>query len=80
MNDRKRYIRLVTVIGLLPLALYASPLTLPAQEAGALGRQTLGRAYWHVFIAYAIGWVLVFGWLIAMARRLRRVEERLDKG
>lgn len=80
MNDLKRYIRLVTVVGLLLLALYASPLTLLAQEAGALGRQTLGRPYWHVFIAYAIAWVLVFGWLIAMARRLRRVEERLGKG
>lgn len=79
MNDLKRSIRLVTVIGLL-LAPYASPLTLLAQEAGALGRQTLGRPYWHVFIAYAIAWVLVFGWLIAIGRRLRSVEERLGKG
>ncbi len=80
MNDLKRSIRLVTVTGLLLLALYASPLTLLAQEAGALGRQTLGRPYWHVFIAYAIAWVLVFGWLMAIGRRLRRVEERLGKG
>ncbi len=80
MNDLKRYTRLVTVVGMLLLAVYASPLTLLAQEAGALGRQTLGRPYWHVFIAYAIAWVLVFGWLIAMAHRLRRVEERLGKG
>ena len=79
MNDLKQCIRLVTVIGLL-LALCASSLTLLAQEAGALGRQTLGRPYWHVFIAYAIAWVLVFGWLIAIGRRLRRVEERLGKG
>ena len=80
MNELKRCNRLVTVIGLLLLALYASPLTLLAQEAGALGRQTLGRPYWHVFIAYAIAWVLVFGWLMAIGRRLRRVEERLGKG
>ena len=80
MNDFKRYTQLVTVVGLLLLALYASPLTLLAQEAGALGRQTLGRPYWHVFIAYAIAWVLVFGWLISIARRLRRVEERLGEG
>ena len=79
MNDLKRSIRLVTVIGLLLLALYASPLTLLAQEAGALGRQTLGRPYWHVFIAYAIAWVLIFGWLMAIGSRLRRVEERLGK-
>jgi CcmD family protein len=80
MNDLKRYTRLVTVVGILLLVLYASPLTIMAQEAGALSRQTLGRPYWHVFIAYAIAWVLVFGWLIAMVRRLRRVEERLGKG
>ncbi len=80
MNDLKRYIRLVTVIGLLLLALYASPLTLLAQEAGALGQQTMGRPYWHVFIAYTVAWVLVFGWLVAIGRRLRRVEERLGNG
>jgi CcmD family protein len=42
-----------------------------------LGLQTLGRAYWHVFAAYAILWLLVFGWVISIVRRLRRVEERL---
>ncbi len=42
-----------------------------------LGRQTLGRAYWHVFAAYAVLWILVLGWVISIVRRLRRVEERL---
>ena len=77
MNDLKRYTRLVTVVGLLLLALYASPLTLLAQEAGALGRQTLGRPYWHVFIAYAIVIVMVLGWVVSIARRLARIEAQL---
>ena len=40
-----------------------------------LPSQTLGRAYWHVFAAYAIGWILVLGWVISIARRLARVEQ-----
>ncbi len=57
------------------LLLWASPVW--AQAGAALGRQTLGRAYWHVFVAYAIVWLLVLGWVISIVRRLRRVEERL---
>lgn len=37
------------------------------------------RPFWHVFVAYAIAWVLVLGWLISIARRLGRVEERLSR-
>jgi hypothetical protein len=59
---------------LAPLA--AGPLS---AQAEALGRQTLGRPYWHVFIAYAIGWVLILGWIVAVARRLGRVERSLQK-
>ncbi|MEE8148717.1 MAG: hypothetical protein V3T24_14005 [Longimicrobiales bacterium] len=40
-----------------------------------LASQTLGRAYWHVFAAYAIGWILVFAWVITIARRLASVEQ-----
>jgi CcmD family protein len=59
------------------LILLASPFDVSAQ-ATELGRQTLGRPYWHVFIAYAIAWVLIGGWVISIARRLARVERRLD--
>jgi len=55
----------------------AMPASAWAQSAAPLGSQTLGPAYWHVFLAYAIAWLLVLGWLIAMFRRLGRVEERL---
>ncbi len=57
------------------LFLQASPVW--AQAGTAVGQQTLGRAYWHVFAAYAIVWILVLGWVISIVRRLRRVEERL---
>lgn len=43
-----------------------------------LASQSL-RPYWHVFIAYSIAILLVFGWVISIARRLRDVEERLGK-
>ncbi len=48
-----------------------------AQAGTPLGTQTLGRAYWHVFAAYAVVWLLVLGWVISIVRRLRRIEERL---
>ena len=53
----------------------ASPLTGQAEQ---LREQTLGRPYWHVFLAYAITLLLVLGWVVSIARRLRRVENRLQ--
>ena len=47
-------------------------------QAENLASQTLGRPYWHFFLAYAIAWVFIFGWIISIARRLRRVETRLQ--
>ena len=58
------------------LVVLAVPAELAAQ-ATELGRQTLGRPYWHVFIAYALAWLLIGGWVISIARRLARVEKRL---
>lgn len=39
----------------------------------------LGRPYLHVFVAYVIAWALVLGWLVSIARRLARIERRLDE-
>jgi len=64
----------LAVLVMAPLAA-AGPL---AAHAEALGRQTLGRPYWHVFLAYAIGWALILGWVVSIARRLGRVERRLQ--
>jgi CcmD family protein len=35
------------------------------------------RAFWHVFIAYAITLVLLFGYALSIGARLARVERRL---
>ncbi len=75
MMDQKWFSRWTTALVLGVLLLQVSPVW--AQAGTALGLQTLGRAYWHVFAAYAILWLLVFGWVISIVRRLRRVEERL---
>lgn len=48
-----------------------------AFPGGGLAEQSL-RPYAFVFIAYAVLWVFVFGWLVAVARRLARLERRLD--
>ncbi len=37
------------------------------------------RAYWHVFIAYAIAIVMVLGWVVSIARRLARIEAQLGQ-
>lgn len=36
------------------------------------------RAYAHVFAAFAIAWVLLFGYVVFIARKFRRVEEQVD--
>lgn len=66
---------LAFVASLLPAVLLAGPL---AGQAETLGQQTLGRPYWHVFIAYAIAWILIFGWIVSIARRLGKVEKSLQ--
>jgi len=58
----------------------ASPGISFAQAAdNELARQTLGLPYWHVFIAYAVVWLLIAGWVISIARRLSEVEKRLGR-
>lgn len=37
------------------------------------------RHFWHVFVAYAVAWVIIAGWLWSIVRRLRRTEERLSR-
>ena len=45
-------------------------------EAGSVGGM---RAYWHVFIAYAIVIVAVLGWVVSIGRRLKDIQDRLGK-
>lgn len=35
------------------------------------------KPYWHVFAAYAVVIIIVGGWALSIARRLRDVERRL---
>lgn len=37
------------------------------------------RAYRFVFIAYALAWIFVFGWVVSVGRRLARLERRLGE-
>ncbi len=75
MMAQRWFCRWTTAFVLGVILLRASPAW--AQAGTALGSQTLGRGYWHVFAAYALVWILVLGWVISIVRRLRRVEERL---
>lgn len=36
------------------------------------------RAHWHVYIAFTIAWLLVFGYVISLARRFGRLERELN--
>ena len=35
------------------------------------------RAYAHVFASFAVAWVLLFGYVVFLARKFRRVEEQV---
>jgi CcmD family protein len=47
---------------------------MPGQGLGAQSMQP----YRFVFIAYAIAWLLVLGWIVSVARRLSRLSRRLE--
>ena len=68
----------VAAVVLLLVLAAVLPESIAAQEGG-FASQTLGRGYTHVFIAYAIAWVLVLGWALSIARRLAAVERELDR-
>jgi len=54
-------------------------LMVPAAVSGQGTSAPSFRPYFHVFVAYAIAWGLVLAWLITIARRLGRVEQRLAR-
>ncbi len=66
------------LFGLALVALAGAWDGLAAQNAN-LGAQRLGRPYLFVFLAYAIGWGLILGWIVSIARRLRSLERRIDR-
>lgn len=53
----------------------------PSAAGSSLPRYTPPRtlrAYAHVFIAFAVAWVLLFGYVVFLARKFRRVEEQVE--
>jgi CcmD family protein len=59
------------------LALDAAAVT--AQTSGAAAGVGGLRAYWHVFIAYAVVILLVLGWVVSIGRRLKDIQQRLGE-
>jgi CcmD family protein len=47
---------------------------LPAEAAPP---RTL-RAYWHVWIAFTLAWVLLFGYLVSVGRRFGKLEREVE--
>lgn len=64
------------VLSLLAFLLILPEASLAQGMGDAIASQNL-RGYTHMFIAYAIAWLLVVGWVISIARRLGRIEEAL---
>lgn len=72
-----------------PAAEAAPPQPAPAGEAAAAPLssglpervappRTL-RAHWHVFVAFALTWLLLFGYALSLGRRFTRVEAELRR-
>ena len=52
-----------------------------AQSAALPGTGLSGqslRPYGFVFLAYALAWLLVLGWVVTIARRMARLGKRLE--
>ncbi len=59
----------------------SAPSAAPSEGAAGLPRYTPPRtlrAYWHLFVAFAVAWVLVFGYTVSIARRFGRIERELE--
>ncbi|MGH7459378.1 MAG: CcmD family protein [Longimicrobiaceae bacterium] len=37
------------------------------------------RGYWHLFIAFALAWLILCGYLVALGRKLRRLEGEVSR-
>ncbi|MEX2581658.1 MAG: CcmD family protein [Gemmatimonadota bacterium] len=55
----------------------------PAQTGSPLPQQNATartmRAYWHVFIAFAVVWLLLFGYALTVGRRFGQLEEEVRR-
>ena len=37
------------------------------------------RAHWHVYVAFAVTWLLLFGYALSLGRRFGRLDEELER-
>lgn len=63
----------------------------PAMSAGTATQSPVGalpqrtpaertmRGYWHLFIAFAVTWLLLFGYVISLGRRFGSLERQLER-
>lgn len=61
------------------LALAAAAPALAQEGMPSAGSGQSLRPYQFVFLAYALAWLLVLGWVVAIARRLARLDKRLGR-
>lgn len=65
--------------GLVLLAALAASLVFSAPLIAQVGTEVLAqqslRPYWYVFIAYAVAWLLLLGWMFSIGRRMRGLED-----
>jgi CcmD family protein len=66
---------IVLVLSLVSAAALAAQTGLPSVEAPP---RTL-RAYWHVFVAFALAWGLLFGYAVALGRRFGALEREVRR-
>ena len=61
------------------LAALAASLVSSAPLVAQVGTEVLAqqslRPYWYVFIAYALAWLLLLGWMFSIGRRMRGLED-----
>jgi CcmD family protein len=79
MHRIVRSVRWVLPIGVLSVLIVLDAATVSAQTSGAAAGVGGLRAYWHVFIAYAIVILLVLGWVVSIGRRLKDIQQRLGE-
>jgi CcmD family protein len=72
-------LRWIVPIGVLNLLLALGAAAVEAQTSGGAAGVGGLRAYWHVFIAYAIVILLVLGWVISIGKRLKDIQQRLGE-
>ena len=66
-----------------PAASTQAPAAAPAASSALPGadiehQPRTMRAYWHVFAALTLAWLLVFGYAISLGRRFRSLEREVD--